>query len=227
MVIEVVPSEDDDVSEVMPAMVDSCRSIGDATEAAIVSGLAPGSVAVMLMVGKSTRRQRRDGEQLVGEDAEHDDRRRDQRRHHRPADTGSESPMFRSPPSARARRHPRPVDSVQADRRSRRSRRPQVPSAITDRLSTMRATLTGRTRATPSFDDEHEGPGLAHLHGDDGNSRPFPSRSVSCAVTSVPGHSTSSVFGMVARTITMPVLGSTVFSIIETWPLARAIFARQ
>ena len=54
MVIEVVPSADDEVSEVMPAMVDNCRSIGEATEAAMVSALAPGSVAVMLMVGKST-----------------------------------------------------------------------------------------------------------------------------------------------------------------------------
>ena len=38
----------------MPAMVESCRSIGEATEAAMVSGLAPGSVAVIWMVGKST-----------------------------------------------------------------------------------------------------------------------------------------------------------------------------
>ena len=30
-------------------------------------------------------------------------------------------------------------------------------------------------------------------------------RSVSCVFTSVPGHSSSSVFGMVARTVTMPV----------------------
>ena len=38
----------------MPAMVESWRSIGAATDAAIVSGLAPGSVAVIEMVGKST-----------------------------------------------------------------------------------------------------------------------------------------------------------------------------
>ena len=55
MVIRVVPSEDDDVIEVMPAMVDNCRSIGEATDAAMVSGLAPGRVAVISMVGKSTR----------------------------------------------------------------------------------------------------------------------------------------------------------------------------
>ena len=38
----------------MPAMVDNCRSIGDATDAAMVSGLAPGKMAVISMVGKST-----------------------------------------------------------------------------------------------------------------------------------------------------------------------------
>jgi sugar/nucleoside kinase (ribokinase family) len=54
MVIEVMPSEEEDVSELMPAMVESWRSIGAATDAAMVSALAPGSVAVMLMVGKST-----------------------------------------------------------------------------------------------------------------------------------------------------------------------------
>ncbi len=54
MVICVCPSEDDEVIELMPAMVESCRSIGEATEAAIVSGEAPGSVAVIWMVGKST-----------------------------------------------------------------------------------------------------------------------------------------------------------------------------
>ena len=38
----------------MPEMVDSWRSIGPATDAAMVSGLAPGKVAVIWMVGKST-----------------------------------------------------------------------------------------------------------------------------------------------------------------------------
>ena len=33
MMIEVMPSDDDEVSEVMPAIVDSWRSIGAATEA--------------------------------------------------------------------------------------------------------------------------------------------------------------------------------------------------
>ena len=55
MVMRVVPSEDDDVIELMPAIVAICRSIGEATDAAMVSGLAPGRVAVISMVGKSTR----------------------------------------------------------------------------------------------------------------------------------------------------------------------------
>src|SRR5689334_7056400 len=49
-----LPSEDVEVSAEIPTMVESWRSIGEATDAAIVSGLAPGSVAVIWMVGKST-----------------------------------------------------------------------------------------------------------------------------------------------------------------------------
>src|SRR5258705_11064576 len=52
MMIEVVPSAETDVIDVMPAMVESWRSIGPATDAAMVSGLAPGRVAVIWMVGK-------------------------------------------------------------------------------------------------------------------------------------------------------------------------------
>src|SRR6185295_11767033 len=43
-----------DVISVTPAMRPSCRSSGVATEVAMVCGLAPGSVAETLMVGKST-----------------------------------------------------------------------------------------------------------------------------------------------------------------------------
>ena len=42
IVIEVIPSDEEEVSEEMPAMVESWRSIGAATDAAIVSALAPG-----------------------------------------------------------------------------------------------------------------------------------------------------------------------------------------
>src|SRR5262249_29680369 len=52
--VEGLPRDDAEVSEVMPAMVESWRSIGAATDAAMVSALAPGSCPWMLMVGKST-----------------------------------------------------------------------------------------------------------------------------------------------------------------------------
>src|SRR3954465_2771731 len=55
MVMTLVPCDElDDIDE-MPAMVESWRSMMPATEAAMVSALAPGKVAVTLMVGKSTR----------------------------------------------------------------------------------------------------------------------------------------------------------------------------
>src|SRR5499427_5980211 len=54
MMIDVVPSAEVDVIDVMPEMVESWRSIGPATDAAMVSELAPGNVAVIWMVGKST-----------------------------------------------------------------------------------------------------------------------------------------------------------------------------
>jgi hypothetical protein len=53
--IEVLPSDDVEVIAVTPAMVANWRSRMEATEAAMVSGLAPGSWAVTWMVGKSTR----------------------------------------------------------------------------------------------------------------------------------------------------------------------------
>jgi len=53
-VIEVPPSVLTDVIESMPAMLENCCSSGVATDAAIVSGLAPGRLAETEMVGKST-----------------------------------------------------------------------------------------------------------------------------------------------------------------------------
>ncbi len=53
--IDVLPSDDVDVIAVTPAMVENWRSRIEATDAAIVSGLAPGSWAVTWMVGNSTR----------------------------------------------------------------------------------------------------------------------------------------------------------------------------
>src|SRR6476661_6489172 len=54
MVMVVVPCDELDVIEEMPAMVESWRSMMPATDAAMVSALAPGNVAVTAMVGKST-----------------------------------------------------------------------------------------------------------------------------------------------------------------------------
>src|SRR5437762_3437434 len=54
IVMALVPCDElDDIDE-MPAIVDSWRSMMPATEAAMVSALAPGKVAVTAMVGKST-----------------------------------------------------------------------------------------------------------------------------------------------------------------------------
>ena len=54
MVMVEVPRAERDVIEVMPAIVDNCRSIGPAIDAAMSSGDAPVSVAVIAMVGYST-----------------------------------------------------------------------------------------------------------------------------------------------------------------------------
>ena len=53
-VMFVLPSELVDVIESIPAMVESCCSSGVATADAIVSGLAPGRLAEIVIVGKST-----------------------------------------------------------------------------------------------------------------------------------------------------------------------------
>src|SRR4051794_30844922 len=52
MTMLVRPSDDCELIELMPEIVDSCRSIGAANEEAMVSALAPGNVAVIEMVGK-------------------------------------------------------------------------------------------------------------------------------------------------------------------------------
>jgi len=50
-VIEVLPCVLDEVIASMPAMVENCFSSGVATEAAMVSGLAPGRLALTEIVG--------------------------------------------------------------------------------------------------------------------------------------------------------------------------------
>src|SRR3954454_16053607 len=54
MVMPVEPSPDDDVMLSTPAIVENCFSSGVATADAIVSGLAPGRLALTVIVGKST-----------------------------------------------------------------------------------------------------------------------------------------------------------------------------
>ena len=57
----------------------------------------------------------------------------------------------------------------------------------------------------------------------DGTVTVLSTRIVICADTSVPGHSSSSSFGIVARTVAMPVERSTAFSIMVTTPVARLL----
>jgi len=59
----VVPCELVELIESRPAIAENCRSRGVATEAAMVSGLAPGRLAVTWIVGKSTF-----GRSLTGSD---------------------------------------------------------------------------------------------------------------------------------------------------------------
>jgi len=54
MVMLVLPCELLELMELTPAIVENCFSSGVATDAAIVSGLAPGRFAVTWSVGKST-----------------------------------------------------------------------------------------------------------------------------------------------------------------------------
>src|SRR6266849_901585 len=53
-VMFVLPRFDDDVIWSTPAIVENCFSSGVATAEAMVSGLAPGRLALTVMVGKST-----------------------------------------------------------------------------------------------------------------------------------------------------------------------------
>ena len=59
----------------MPAIVENCFSSGVATVAAIVSGLAPGRLALTVIVGKSTFGRSLTGSCRYADDAEDEDRR--------------------------------------------------------------------------------------------------------------------------------------------------------
>ena len=75
--------------ESRPEMVLNWRSRGVATEAAMVSGLAPGRVARTCMVGKSTLGKIRHRQLEISHDAENEHTHGDQGGHYRTADKGS------------------------------------------------------------------------------------------------------------------------------------------
>ena len=85
-VIWVMPCRSTTLIELTPAMVENCLSSGVATEAAMVSGEAPGKWPVTTMVGKSTFGNRGDREQAITEKTEDDEGQHQQRRHHRTTD---------------------------------------------------------------------------------------------------------------------------------------------
>jgi hypothetical protein len=66
-VICVEPLVLEEVIEEMPAIVASCRSIGVATVAAMISGLAPGRCRSDVDGREIDARQRRHGEQAIAE----------------------------------------------------------------------------------------------------------------------------------------------------------------
>ena len=77
--IAVAPSELVEVICETPGICAICRSSGWATEEAMVSGDAPGRLALTWMVGKVDLRQRRDRQQRIGDEADEQDRRHHQR----------------------------------------------------------------------------------------------------------------------------------------------------
>ena len=88
-------------------------------------------------------------------------------------------------------------------------------------LPTWRSTVTWRTLATLLSTTKTKLPVWLTCTAFEGTTTASSLRSVSSVVTSVPGHSTSSLFGMVARMVAMPVAASTVFSIMVTCAGAR------
>ena len=71
--------------ESRPAMVENCLSSGVATAEAMVSGLAPGRLALTRIVGKSTFGQVAHRQKPVPHYAEEEDRQHDEGRHDRSA----------------------------------------------------------------------------------------------------------------------------------------------
>ena len=99
-----VPCDEVEDIDEMPAMVDSCRSIGPATDAAMVSALAPGRVAVTAMVGKSTLGSAETGSSRKPNTPNAMIDAVNERRHHRPTDAELRKGHRSGPGLGRARR---------------------------------------------------------------------------------------------------------------------------
>ena len=84
----VVPCELVELIESRPAIAENCRSSGVATEAAIVSGLAPGQARRDLDRRKVDVREVADGQRAEADRAEQEDPGHDERRHDGPPDEG-------------------------------------------------------------------------------------------------------------------------------------------
>ena len=180
----------------MPAIVENCFSSGVATADAIVSGLAPGRLALTVIVGKVDRRQVADRQPPVRRDAEEQNpRHHEHRRDGPPNEQLGEVHVAASLPACAGRRRPAVRCSAPASRRRARSasdatvrrprpaRRPPAPCRSSSGHRPTRPTETGRTLATVVVpDDEHvvallPGKHRARRHGDDVRTAPRARRS--------------------------------------------------
>ena len=97
-VMLVDPVDDDEVIWSMPEIVDNWRSIGVATDDAMVAGLAPGRPALDLDGRQIDLGQRRYRQLAIAEEAGEDDRQAEQDGCHRPIDSKADEPH--QPPTA-------------------------------------------------------------------------------------------------------------------------------
>src|SRR6185312_12054156 len=166
-------------------------------------------------------RQGRHRQQPIGENAENDQRRRHQRRQHRAANTGFRDIHAQLPATLGVRTLTRvPLDSSNCPSVTTVSP-PLRPEAITLSVPIWRSTVTCWTLATLSLITKTKLPVWLAWTALEGTATASSERRVISAVIRVPGHSNSSLFGIVARIVAIPVVESIVFSIMVTWPLAR------
>ena len=99
MEMRVEPSELTDVISVTPAISPRRRSSGAATVAAMVSGSAPGRLALTLMVGNSTDGQAGHRQEAIGDQPQQEQADRQQRGADRPLDEGPREVHGATPPA--------------------------------------------------------------------------------------------------------------------------------